>query len=45
MISFLKLRESSLCGSTMEFSKIVSDGTETAQPEIEQKINYILINM
>lgn len=34
MISFVQLRVSSLCGNTIEFSKIFSDGTLTKQPKI-----------
>lgn len=34
MISFLKLLVSSLCGNTIEFNKIFSDGTVTQQPRI-----------
>lgn len=34
MISFLKLRVSSLCGNTMEFNRIFSDGTVTQQPKM-----------
>lgn len=34
MISFLKLRVSSLCGSTMELRRIFSDGTVTQHPRI-----------
>lgn len=43
IISFFMLLDSSLLGSTMEFRRIVSDGTLTEQPKKEQEKTLIFL--